>query len=179
VLVVLAITALLAALLLPALACARERARGAACSSNLRQLGQAVAAYCADCDERFPCAKDWCDISHPEIWRPDPRVHAEVLAMRPLTEALSPYVQEPRLWACPSDTGIEYDPVGAVQVDKPCLHEAHGMSYSYAARLAFDHVRLAQVPTPAECNVLQDAAGHWHLPAFSGAPPTLAGRGSP
>ena len=47
-LVVIAIVAVLTALLLPALASARERGKGTACLSNLNQLGLAIRAYADD-----------------------------------------------------------------------------------------------------------------------------------
>lgn len=53
-LVVIAIIAILAAILFPVFATAREKARQASCLSNLRQLGIATMMYTQDYDETFP-----------------------------------------------------------------------------------------------------------------------------
>lgn len=53
-LVVIAIIAILAAILFPVFARAREKARTASCQSNLRQIGTAMHMYAQDYDERFP-----------------------------------------------------------------------------------------------------------------------------
>ena len=53
-LVVIAIIAILAAILFPVFAKAREKARMSSCQSNLRQLSQAAVQYSSDYDERFP-----------------------------------------------------------------------------------------------------------------------------
>lgn len=53
-LVVIAIIAILAAMLLPALASAKERSRRAACKSNLHQQGIAIQIYTTDNRDRYP-----------------------------------------------------------------------------------------------------------------------------
>lgn len=53
-LVVIAIIAILAAILFPVFATAREKARQTTCASNLKQLGLAVVQYCQDYDEYPP-----------------------------------------------------------------------------------------------------------------------------
>ena len=53
-LVVIAIIAILAAILLPVFAAARERARMTSCASQEKQLGLAVLQYCQDFDEQLP-----------------------------------------------------------------------------------------------------------------------------
>jgi prepilin-type N-terminal cleavage/methylation domain-containing protein/prepilin-type processing-associated H-X9-DG protein len=58
-LVVIAIIAILAALLLPALAAAREKARRTACVSNLKQMGVALESYCGDYGQYFPSTHDY------------------------------------------------------------------------------------------------------------------------
>lgn len=55
-LVVIAIIAILAAILFPVFAQAREKARQASCSSNVKQLGTGLMMYVQDHDEMFPRA---------------------------------------------------------------------------------------------------------------------------
>ncbi len=61
-LVVIAVLALLAAILLPVFAKARESARKASCQTNLRQIGVAFRLYTTDYDEHYPCNGD------PNLW---------------------------------------------------------------------------------------------------------------
>jgi prepilin-type N-terminal cleavage/methylation domain-containing protein len=58
-LVVIAIIAILAALLLPALAAAREKARRTACMNNIKQMGVALESYCGDYGQYFPSWTGW------------------------------------------------------------------------------------------------------------------------
>ncbi len=56
-LVVIAIIAILAAILFPVFARARENARRASCQSNLKQIGLGILQYNQDYDEKFPMAE--------------------------------------------------------------------------------------------------------------------------
>jgi prepilin-type N-terminal cleavage/methylation domain-containing protein/prepilin-type processing-associated H-X9-DG protein len=83
-LVVIAIIAILAAILFPVFARARETARGASCTSNLKQLSTAVHMYIQDYDGRF-----FPNGQNPGI---TPR------------DRTMPYTKNVRIWVCPSET---------------------------------------------------------------------------
>ncbi len=53
-LIVIAIVAILAAILFPVFATARERGRRLTCAANLKQIGDALALYVADYDDYYP-----------------------------------------------------------------------------------------------------------------------------
>lgn len=90
-LVVIAIIAILAAMLLPALARAREQARRANCISNLKQLGLASHMYAQDFGEAFPTGSGTTGQRTPEI----------DLTM---LVAPTPYASAMKLFVCPSAT---------------------------------------------------------------------------
>jgi len=58
-LVVIAIVGILAGLLLPALAAAREKARRTSCLNNLNQIGTAMESYCSDYSQYYPSWNAW------------------------------------------------------------------------------------------------------------------------
>src|SRR5215471_17931407 len=58
-LVVIAIIAILAALLLPALSRAKDRARRVACKSNLHQIGVGLSTYCTEQQQNYPPCVTW------------------------------------------------------------------------------------------------------------------------
>lgn len=100
-----AIVAVLAAILFPVLAQARDKARQTACVSNLRQLGAATLLYAQDYDDT---------LSHYYVWDPrggdlvvwngtyDPRARAFDPAVGPL----QPYLKDLGVYDCPSAADI-------------------------------------------------------------------------
>ncbi len=94
-LVVIAIIAILAAILFPVFATAREKARQTSCSSNLKQLGLAYLQYVQDYDEYFPSASSITWSSGGSIVTP---VNGSGWATQ-----IYPYVKTPALYLCPDD----------------------------------------------------------------------------
>jgi len=85
-LVVIAIIAILAAILFPVFAQAREKARQTTCASNLRQLGLAAMMYAQDYDQHYvPWYGD--GVSKGQGW----------------SSILTPYVKSEAMFTCPSD----------------------------------------------------------------------------
>ena len=83
-LVVIAIIAILAAILFPVFARARENARRASCQSNLKQIGLGLVQYTQDYDERYPQA---IDTNYNMPWQ----------------LAVQPYMKSTQVFMCPSD----------------------------------------------------------------------------
>jgi prepilin-type N-terminal cleavage/methylation domain-containing protein len=115
-LVVIAIIAILAAILFPVFAQAREKARQTTCSSNLKQIGTAFAMYSQDYDERLPDRRD-LKRAFPGGYMPwntwptsDPRAAWAAFV-------LEPYVRNTAIWACPSVAGSALG--SAPQVKQP------------------------------------------------------------
>lgn len=98
-LVVIAIIAILAAILFPVFARAREAARKSSCTSNLNQLGKGFLMYVQDYDESWP--QSWNGQWNSRVglqlnWGP----------------AIQPYIKNRQVYKCPSDsvrtTGSSY-----------------------------------------------------------------------
>lgn len=97
-LVVIAIISILASILFPAFARARENARRASCQSNLKQIALGVFQYTQDYDERFPLrlingsgsppVSNGANASNPFGW----------------ADALQPYLKSTQIFQCPSET---------------------------------------------------------------------------
>lgn len=87
-LVVIAIIAILAAILFPVFARARENARRASCQSNLKQIGLGFAQYSQDYDERTVATVRLDDTLGYAFWAYN----------------IMPYVKSNQLFNCPSST---------------------------------------------------------------------------
>src|SRR5213083_1920892 len=81
-LVVIAIIAILAAILFPVFAQAREKARQASCLSNMKQLGLGLMQYAQDYDEALPPIENRAG-----TWR----------------NLIQPYMKSFQITACPSN----------------------------------------------------------------------------
>jgi prepilin-type N-terminal cleavage/methylation domain-containing protein len=116
-LVVIAIIAILAAILFPVFAQAREKARQTSCLSNDKQVGLGFMMYIQDYDELYPLAfgysasNGWYwNFNHavPQNWRPlpasDPRLGAYPVHWANSTQ---PYIKNTQLLACPSGVPVQ------------------------------------------------------------------------
>jgi prepilin-type N-terminal cleavage/methylation domain-containing protein len=92
-LVVIAIIAILAAILFPVFAQAREKARQTQCISNFKQINLAMIMYAQDWDETLPRIRNWelttfCDSNSKSFtWK----------------GMINPYVKSYAFWKCPSN----------------------------------------------------------------------------
>ena len=87
-LVVIAIIAILAAILFPVFAKAREKARSSSCLSNVKQIGLGCAQYTQDYDEHYPLT--WYQNSVTGFVSDGPRVQ------------MASYISNNQIWNCPS-----------------------------------------------------------------------------
>jgi len=98
-LVVIAIIAILASILFPVFARARENARRASCQSNLKQIALGVFMYTQDYDERMPRTRFSALLVTPT----DPYGWADMM---------QPYLKSTQIFQCPSETNSVNTSVG-------------------------------------------------------------------
>lgn len=97
-LVVIAIIAILASILFPVFARARENARRASCQSNLKQIGLGIAQYTQDYDETLP--RDWVDANGT-----GGNGNANCPRWSDVTQ---PYIKSTQIFNCPSATSLPF-----------------------------------------------------------------------
>ena len=145
-LVVIAIIALLAAILFPSFARARDNARKTSCNSNLKQLTTAIALYVQDNNESYLIDNNNVDITDanwsPALVWPDPML------------SLTRYLQNDQVLICQSDSGGQGE---SMQYASP-----RGNTYGYNSH--FDGVAMADVAQSARIILLYDSATPYNAP---------------
>lgn len=162
-LVVIAIIAILAAILFPVFARARENARRASCQSNLKQIGLGMLQYAQDYDEKY-LAQD----EH----------NGQNFAF-----LLQPYMKSKQVFICPSASGSPIFVVGTdttpasngttnadsadhIWRSNSTITGDYSGSYGMNSNVSSLPIALAQVKAPASLGLFFD--GSW--PVVSGIP---------
>jgi prepilin-type N-terminal cleavage/methylation domain-containing protein/prepilin-type processing-associated H-X9-DG protein len=138
-LVVIAIIAILASILFPVFARAREKAREANCMSNQKQIGLAIHMYAADYDNLMPIA------------------NADTVTYGPpgLKDVILPYCKNTQIFRCPSD--------------KNQYFQTHGTSYDYGTEGFSVIPYSIDAPfdrEPSTVMILYDFVPTWHTRGY-------------
>ena len=146
-LVVIAIIAILAAILFPVFARAREKARQASCLSNVKQLTLGFMMYAQDYDEWIRSA-----------YLPND-VHA---SYNTWFYGISPYVANKQIFRCPNESfsmGSAYSLYFPGLKSGENLLLSYGMNYKYLG-YSSNRYKLAEVKRPSECILIADSGPH-------------------
>ena len=137
-LVVIAIIAILAAILFPVFARAREKARQTSCASNLKQLMLGALMYAQDYDETCTMFADGTSYENDTYrWQ----------------YALQPYIKNTQILDCPSaDATYNGTPLDS--------SIAYGIAYSDLASYSYG-VKLADVKNPSDVVYFGDCESDW------------------
>jgi prepilin-type N-terminal cleavage/methylation domain-containing protein len=169
-LVVIAIIAILAAILFPVFAQAREKARAISCLSNVKQLALAILMYTQDWDEKWPTQRDhcgqlaFCETGDPKGCCGAQGMNETFMAYYGWALLMQPYVKSTALFKCPSFPSNQYKwngwpEIGTGHLD--CLNDLgflgagsqwNGVSYEFKLGLAWDGTcgtPIASINNPA------------------------------
>lgn len=145
-LVVIAIISILAAILFPVFARARENARRTSCLSNLKQIGLGIMQYTQDNDEKYPMAYIATGQTTSPIGKP---VWANTVWF--WQEIVYPYVKSEQVYACPSS------------INQTLYAGYYAFNYG-ANRLVFKYpstpLSTAAVTNSANLYMLMDSGGY-------------------
>jgi prepilin-type N-terminal cleavage/methylation domain-containing protein/prepilin-type processing-associated H-X9-DG protein len=147
-LVVIAIIAILAAILFPVFAQAREKARQAACQSNLKQIGTAFAMYIQDYDSTWPGA-------NPGNWDDCTAMPGKGDWSGWIGNLILPYTKNTAIYKCPSKN------TGPSVANNGCGTTTYGVvSYGFNYASLFG-VAEADLNEPANQMVMWDGGSAW------------------
>jgi prepilin-type N-terminal cleavage/methylation domain-containing protein/prepilin-type processing-associated H-X9-DG protein len=152
-LVVIAIIAILAAILFPVFARARENARRASCSSNLKQLGLAMMQYSQDYDEKLPSLNGplYVDTTMGDFNKRSTGETQHGWATR-----IYPYVKNSQVYVCPSN---DFRNCGINYAIPWCAYDSTGAVIVYFATSNWDGPSLAKFTKPAESLMITENGG--------------------
>ncbi|MBC8140286.1 MAG: prepilin-type N-terminal cleavage/methylation domain-containing protein [Armatimonadetes bacterium] len=164
-LVVIAIIAILAAILFPVFAQARDKARATTCLSNEKQWGNAFMMYSQDYDETYPAAFAMRTVPPTHRWQ---FYHAVPPAWRPGSTAgyiagnemmwansLQPYLKSYGIYACP--TNVDVDITGGSAATPAPGPQPIPVGVSYNGLL--HNYQVAGVKSPATTPMLWEGVG--------------------
>jgi len=142
-LVVIAIIAILAAILFPVFAQAREQARKASCQSNLKQLTLAFGMYRQDYDEKYPFGG----------WLPNSNGSGE------WQNTIAPYIKNKGVYRCPSSSDFDEDPNDPTA----WAWNRNPVSYLYNNFFAIERNPIpdAAVTAPSDAVLISDGHSDW------------------
>jgi len=178
-LVVIAIIAILAAILFPVFARAREQARKTSCLSNMKQIGLAAIMYAQDYDEQYQDSRESTDaqdgpgcsaLNNPvyqgaphitcwgiRLYYPGTARTTQQLAGYPLR--FMPYVKNAAIFRCPSDSLVDRWIAG---IERGSYYERHAHSV-YCVGWGNAEAKMAVVLRPAQLAFFVEEM--WHAGA--------------
>ena len=190
-LVVIAIIAILAAILFPVFARARENARRTSCISNLKQIGLGTQQYTQDYDEKlYPHRFNGATDSSPLLTTnggpgPDSMITGTARDKISWVSLLQPYVKSYQIFVCPSNPN-GWVGGGPDNCAAPgCGGQGYGGQNSYghndllAPADAFNGgagplpISLAQIPTVSKTVAVTDATYYGVLPRLTTPTPVV------
>jgi prepilin-type N-terminal cleavage/methylation domain-containing protein/prepilin-type processing-associated H-X9-DG protein len=158
-LVVIAIIAILAAILFPVFAQAREKARQTSCLSNLKQIGTGIYMYVQDYDEKYP----YSDVTLPVGTRSPVNPNATGAFAGRVNHYkwqawIMPYTKNSQIYFCPSRTKdlAAWDVNGEIKNGYALNLAITGASNGTSNRVPFIGGSIAGVQTPADTFIVQE-----------------------
>jgi prepilin-type N-terminal cleavage/methylation domain-containing protein/prepilin-type processing-associated H-X9-DG protein len=154
-LVVIAIIAILAAILFPVFARARENARRSSCQSNLKQIGLGLIQYTQDYDEQLVRAH----------YGPNDGAASDATENYKWMDAIQPYIKSTQLFNCPSQGNFSSSTNGLYEFRTGTKYGSYVINATYwgtgdgLTSPAGEYVSLASAATPSTTIWVGDGDG--------------------